>query len=185
MLHDRQPEAGATRGAGAVGAVEALEQARQVGLVDAGAVVDDANHDASRLTLHGERRVRAWAGVADRVLGEVARDHAHHPGPHLGGRGGVALDVERHSGPRGRLLELRHHLLEHGQNRLGPEGHDARARLELGQEEHLVDQLADLIDLAARLLDELGDVLPRQARRARAGRAGERAASAARERPRR
>ena len=36
--------------------------------------------------------------------------------------------------------------------------------LELGEEEHLVDQLADLVDLAPRLLDELGHVLARQAR---------------------
>ena len=42
MLHDREPQAGAARGARTVGPVEALEQPREVGLVDAGAVVDDA-----------------------------------------------------------------------------------------------------------------------------------------------
>ena len=43
---------------------------------------------------------------------------------------------------------------------LGPDGHgaerdDPRSRLELAEEEHLVDELADLLDLGARLVDEV------------------------------
>ena len=78
--------------AGAVGAVEALEQPREVGLVDAGAVVDDAEHDLAVRPAHREDRVGSRAGVADRVLGEVPGDDAEHPRPDLGGRIRVALD---------------------------------------------------------------------------------------------
>ena len=56
------------------------------------------------------------------------------------------------------------HLAQHRQHGLGAERDDTRPRLELGEEEHLVDQLADLVDLAARLLDELRHVLARQRR---------------------
>ena len=45
-----------------------------------------------------------------------------------------------------------------------PERDDPGAGLELGEEQDLVDQLADLLDLDARLLDELRDVLARQRR---------------------
>ena len=69
-----------------------------------------------------------------------------------------------HARTRRVLLELAHDLAQHGQHRLGAERDDARAGLELGEEEHLVDQLADLLDLAARLLDELLHVLARQQR---------------------
>ena len=54
------------------------------------------------------------------------------------------------------------HLLEHGQHRLGAERDDARARLELREEQHLVDQLAVFSTSRACLLNELGDVLTRQ-----------------------
>ena len=38
VLHDRETEPRATRGTRAIGTVETLEESRQVGLVDAGAV---------------------------------------------------------------------------------------------------------------------------------------------------
>ena len=61
MLHDREAEPRAARGARAVGAVEALEQARQVGLVDPGPVVDDPQDDRAVLAPDRERRVRPRA----------------------------------------------------------------------------------------------------------------------------
>ncbi len=67
--------------------------------------------------------------------------------------------MERDTGARGLLGQLGHDLAQDGQHGLGPEGHDTRPGLELGQEQHLVDQLANRIDLAPRLLDELVDVL--------------------------
>ena len=50
-------------------------------------------------------------------------------------------------------------LLEHGLDGRRAERDDTGARLELAEEEHLVDELRDLVDLAARLVDERGDVL--------------------------
>jgi len=47
----------------------------------------------------------------------------------------------------------------------GAEGDDAAAGFELGQEEHLVDQLPRRLDLAARALDQGLDVLAGQRRR--------------------
>ena len=113
--------------------------------------------------MHGKGRVGTRAGIANRVLGEVPRDDAHHPRAHFGGRLGVAFEVERDARSRGLLLELGQHLLEHRQDRLGAERDDSRARFQLREKEHLVDQLADLVDLAACLLDELGHVLSGQA----------------------
>ena len=55
--------------------------------------------------------------------------------------------------------------MEHGQHGLGAERDDPGPGLELGEEEHLVDQLDDLVDLASGLLEELRHVL--------AGKAGE------------
>ena len=85
-----------------------------------------------------------------------------HPWAHFCGRVLLALHVQRDAGARSLLLELGRDLVKHRQDRLGAERDDAGARFELGQEEHLVDQLADLVDLGARALDEVGDVLPRQ-----------------------
>ena len=57
--------------------------------------------------------------------------------------------THRHTGPRRLLFELSDDLVEHRQHRLGAERDDPRAGLELGQEEHLVDQLDDLVDLTS------------------------------------
>ena len=67
------------------------------------------------------------------------------------------------------LAELVERLGEHRLHRRGAESDDARSRLELGEEEHLVDQLGDLVDLAARLLDERGHVLAGKRRRLEQG----------------
>ena len=64
VLHDRQPEPGPARRAGAVGAVETLEEARQLVLGNAGAMVrDDQAPLAGRLGTGdraGGRRSPAW-----------------------------------------------------------------------------------------------------------------------------
>ena len=94
VLHDRQPEPGAAARARLVAAVEALEQARQVGCVD---------------TLRRRRRpsstgppprssarscsVRPRAGVADRVREQVLDHDAEHPRPQR------HLDAARPPGP--------------------------------------------------------------------------------------
>ena len=183
MLDDREPEARAPRGARAVGAVEALEEPRQVGLVDADAVVRAAQDHRVAVALDRERERRAGAGVADRVLGEVLGDDPQHPRPDLELDRRVALDRERDAGAARALLELGGDRLELRPHGDGSERHDARAGLELAEEEHLVDQLADLPDLAARLVDEVDDVLAGQRRHLEQRRAGARAAFAARGTP--
>ena len=165
MLHDREPEAGSTRRACAIGAVEALEDARELGLFDADAVVGAADGDHVALPLHGEREGRARTGVANRVLGEVPGDDPEHPGPDRELDVVVALEPKLDSGPRGALGELVDRLLEHGLHRGSAERDDTSARLELAEEQHLVDELRDLVDLATRLLDERGDVLAGKRRR--------------------
>ena len=57
-------------------------------------------HGSRRLPLHAARRAsrRSGASVTDRVLGEVARDHTHHPAGDLCGRFGSTVDVECHAG---------------------------------------------------------------------------------------
>ncbi len=55
VLHDREPEAGATRGAGPVRAVEALEQPRKVVLEHADPVVPPADDDRVALATDPER----------------------------------------------------------------------------------------------------------------------------------
>ncbi len=64
----------------------------------------------------------------------------------------VDLGVRRPVGVR------RHDLLEHRQRTRAPERDDLAARLELAEEEHVVDQVARRLDLLARLVDELLDV---------------------------
>ena len=54
VLDDREPETRAARGAGVVGAVEALEQPRQLLLVDADAVIAAAQDDGVALALDRE-----------------------------------------------------------------------------------------------------------------------------------
>ena len=158
------PSPGAPRGAGAVGAVEALEEPAQVGLVDADAVVRPAEDHRVAVALDRERERRAGARVADRVLGEVLGDDPQHPRPDLELDRGVALDRQGDAGAARAVLELGRDGLELRPNGHGPQRDDARPGLELGEEEHLVDQLPDLPDLAPRLVDELGDVLAGQRR---------------------
>ena len=159
VLHDREAEPRPSGGARAVGPVEALEEARQVGLLDADAVVARAQDRLAVFAANRQRCVRARPGVAKRVLGEIARDDTQHPRSYLGGRVRVALDVQRHTRTGCLLLELGRDLVQDGQHGLGAERDDAGSRLQLGEEEHLVDQLSDLVDLAARLLDERRHVL--------------------------
>ena len=64
------------------------------------------------------------------------------------------LRRQRHPGPCRLLLEFGGDFVKHGQHGLGAKRDDTRPGLELGEEEHLVDQLDDLVDLAPCLLEE-------------------------------
>ena len=76
-----RPEPGAAEALRArrVGAVEALEDVRQVALGDAGPVVGDGQHDRVALAPHRRPWSSPRAGVLDRVLHQVAHDDAGHP----------------------------------------------------------------------------------------------------------
>ena len=77
---------------------------------------------------------------------------------------GVAGDLERDPGSRGTLLELGRDVVEHGSTGAAPSATTRAPDSSSRQEQHLVDQLADLLDLAPSLVDEVGDVLAREQR---------------------
>ena len=171
--------------AGAVGAVEALEEAAELLGRDAGSGVGGAQERAVLLLLDREGERGAWAGVAEGVLGQVLRHDPEHPGSKRQLCRLVPLGAQGDAGPAGRLLQPGEHLPQDRQRARVPERDDLAAGLELAQEEHLVDQLADLLDLLARLLDERGLVgIGKQGRLEQRERDA-RAASAARARRRR
>src|SRR5918994_2334729 len=111
------------------------------------------------LALHRERERRIGACVANRVLREVACEHAEHPWSDGELDACIAFEAELDSCAAGTFFELVEGLLEHRTNRRRAERHDARAGFELAEEENLVDQLGDLLNLARGLLDELDHVL--------------------------
>src|SRR5947208_11589152 len=76
VLDDREAEAAPARRAGAVGAEEALEQARRVLLGHAGTVVAHLEEDASAVAADLDDAGRPFAGVPHGVLDEVLRDRA-------------------------------------------------------------------------------------------------------------
>ncbi len=139
--------------------VEALEQTRELRLLDADAVVGTSDRDRVADAGHRQRERRPGACVADRVLGEVLGDDAEHARPDLELDVGVALEAELDTGTGGPLCEFLDSVLEHGCDGRGSECDDTRARFELGEKEHLVDELGDLVDLATSLLDERRHVL--------------------------
>jgi hypothetical protein len=74
VLDDREAEAGAARGAGAVGAEEAFEQARHVLVRHAAPVVGDLEHDVAARAREADRAGRPLARVPQRVLEQVLDD---------------------------------------------------------------------------------------------------------------
>ena len=96
--------------------------------------------------------------VADRILGEVVRDDPQHPRTQRQLERLVALEPELDAGSCGALCEVVEHLGEDRERERLAERDDLAARLELAQEQDLVDQLACLLDLGTRLLDQLFDV---------------------------
>jgi RTX calcium-binding nonapeptide repeat (4 copies) len=163
VLDDRQPEAGTAGGPRPVGPEEALEEAAELGLGDADAVVGAAQDDPLWRSLDGERELGPRARVADRILGQVERQHTEHPRPQRKLDLRVALDRERDPGPCRPLEQVDDDRLQLRHDRHGRERDDTRARLQLREEEHFVDQLPNLLDLPAGLLDQRTDVLARQA----------------------
>ena len=156
MLHDRETEPRAAGRAGVVGAIEPLEEPGQVRLAHSGPVVGDDEHRPGGFERRDDRTA-ARAGVADRV-----RDQVLGTTRSMRGRSGTSTraraETRRDLGMLGTLGERAHDLLDHGQRPRASERDDFAARLELAEEEDVVDQVTCLLDLLARLLDEGVDV---------------------------
>src|SRR5213594_2780846 len=114
VLDDREAEAGATGRAGAVTPVEALEDAGQVLLGNADAVVA-AHEQASIFVVADEPERGAGARIPDRVLGHVLGDNLEHALPDRKAERRRALDPKGHSRVLGTFAQLRDDLLEHRQ----------------------------------------------------------------------
>jgi hypothetical protein len=128
-----------------------------------------ALRDALPVVGHGQQRPCAFpedrhgaaasgAGVAERVRDEVFDHHAQHPRPQrqldVGARDEDELDLSAF----GTRAEPGDRLLRDRQRERAAERDDLASRLELAEEEHVVDQLARLRDLEPCLVDELVDV---------------------------
>jgi hypothetical protein len=87
----------------------------------------------------------------DRVQGEVLDDDLEHPASqrdlHVGGRFDTDADV-RSLGAVGKPVAS---LLQYRQRKRAAEGDDLAAALELGKEQHVVDQLLHLLNLLPRV----------------------------------
>lgn len=153
VFDDRQAEPASARGAGTVGAEEALEEPRHVTRVDPDAVVRHREHPGAVLTLERDHARRALAGVAERVLGQVLDNDSQHPGSQRQLEL-LVLDrnLQRHAGSLGALVELRDDLPEQWGRPGRAERDDLTPRLELAQEENVVDQLIHQLNLRPRLL---------------------------------
>jgi len=151
VLDDREAEPGATGRASAVGAEEALEQARHVLVGDSGAVVCDLEHNFAFRTREADCAGRPFAGVPQRVLEQVLDHEPEHPAAerHLD-RLVPDAQGERQSRELGALGELGNDVAQDGCGlRLAQRNH-LTPLLELAQEEDVVDEISHLHHLLAR-----------------------------------
>ena len=163
VLHDREPEAGAARGARRVGAPEALEEPRQV-----------SARRRSRRRRRSARRTRRRAATREREASRRGRRSGSRSRRGSRRRSGASAGAAAAStsGRRppasatpARAAESSSSSTtscEHRQRVRAPERDDLLAALELGEEEDLVDQRARVLDLGARLLEQRLHVGARQ-----------------------
>ncbi len=159
VLDDREAEAAAARGAGAVGAEEPLEEPWRVLLGNAGPVVADLERDAVADATKSDRASRALARVSDGVLDQVLHDRSQHSAAKRDADR-LVLDFETQvdAGPIGPLDPLVDRCTQY-RGRLGfAEGDNLPPLLELAQEEDVVHELRHLVDLLARLGEERGEI---------------------------
>jgi hypothetical protein len=165
VLHHRQAEPRSPRAANSIRAEEPLEESGEVLLGDSRPVVRDRQSpggDADR-----ERAPRSR--VADRVLGEVLDDDTQHSGSKRQLRRGIAFRPDGDARAVRGLPNPSEHLLDDRQGARRAERDDRTSALELAQEQDVVDELADVLDLRPRLLDERRRVLPGKGRRLQQG----------------
>ena len=118
--------------------------------------------------------------MADRVRDEVLEHDPQHSWAQRHDELGVDVQDERDVGTGGRLRELRDHLVRDRPYGRRAERDRLPAGLQLGEEEHVVDQLADLLHLLPCPLDQRLRVLALQGGGLEQGERAERAASGAR-----
>ena len=165
VLHDREAEPGAARRARAVGAVEALEEAREVLVGDALPVVGDRRARRRRRAARRTAAARARAGVADRVRrrGSRARPGACAAAAGPRGRPGRRRAASRparaaESRQRRRRPPRRRHATG-----VAPSATTSRPVSSSERKRTSSISSADLLDLELRALDEqLARVLARE-----------------------
>ena len=133
----------------------------------------------------GDRAGRARPRVPDRVLDQVLDDDLEHPRAQRQLERRRAVHPERDPGELGAVGDLADDPVEHRQGADRAERDHGSPALELAEEEHVVDQLADPDDLGAAAADQVCLVGPGERARSPAARAGVRAGCAARARRRR
>ena len=161
VLHHRQAEPRSPRAANPVRPEEPLEEPGEILFGDARPVV--RNGQTARG--HGDGEVGSGSRVAERVLGEVLDDDAQHSGSKRQLRRGIPLRADRDARAVRGLPNPSEHLLDDRQRARRAQRDDGPSGLQLAQEEDVVDELADVLDLRPRLLDERRGVLPRKRRR--------------------
>ena len=103
--------------------------------------------------------------MAQCVLGEVLDDDPQHPRPQGQLQAFVLdLDLQLDAGPLRPLVELGDDLAQERRRFGRAERDNLASRLELAQEEHIVDQLVHQLDLRPHLLERPRRVAARQAR---------------------
>jgi CheY-like chemotaxis protein len=154
VFHDRQAEAGAVRRSRSVAAEEPLKQARQLRVGNAAAVVRHREEDDVALRARGDRAACAVTRVADRVRHEVLHEDAQDPWPH--GDHDVLGD-ERHERlcvPLGARPQRLDDVADDRRDGNVAETNHRAARLELAEEEDVVDELRHRLDLLSSLLEQ-------------------------------
>jgi two-component system alkaline phosphatase synthesis response regulator PhoP len=145
-----------------IAAEEPFEQARQLRVGNAAAVVRDRKQDDVALGPRRDRAARAVTCVPDRIRQEVLHEDAQDPRPH---RDHDVLGDERHELLRVPLGTRVQRLDDVAHDRCDgdiAEPHHGAARLELAEEEDVVDELGHRLDLLPSLLEQRLRVRARQ-----------------------
>ena len=144
VLDDREAEARPPGRARSVRPEETLEEAGQVFVRNAAAVICDGSTVSPRGCVHRHGAGRSFPGIADGVLDEVPGKDVEHPLVDRELDRGGAVEGDPDSGGLRAWLESADDLLEHAESGRRSEPDDGAAALQLGEEHHVVDQLAHL-----------------------------------------
>lgn len=163
VLDDREAEAAPARGARSVGAEEPLEEPGSILFGHAGAVVARTEDDRTVFSAERDDAGRSLTGVADRVLEQILDDGPQHAAPERDEQR-LVLDPELEADARA-LGALKALVDRRAQDRRGlglAERDYLASLLELAQEQDVVHELGHLLDLAASLPEQCGQVGARE-----------------------